>query len=180
MDIPVSPGSTDAPRPQHELEVPGPSCSKTIEDDDAYTTDPLYTSASEVTLGTLDTAPQGSVNANPDSDSELSTCSTFSFSSVKTRTRIIKAPGRYAKATMSTESKLDELHRRMRTFKGPRDPLHASMIRLIDLLSEVDGKLSKTEMRNLMLPMKMNLQDQEAVLNKVYSKYHNICKHLDL
>ena len=119
MDIPVSPGSTDAPRPQHELEVPGPSCSKTIEDDDAYTTDPLYTSASEVTLGTLDTAPQESVNANPDSDSELSTCSTFSLSSVKTRTRIIKAPGRYAKATMSTESKLDELHRRMRTFKGP-------------------------------------------------------------
>ena len=50
----------------HELEVPEPSCSKTIEDDDAYTTDPLYTSASEVTLGNLDTAPQGSVNANPD------------------------------------------------------------------------------------------------------------------
>ena len=75
---------------------------------------------------------------------------------------------------------LDELHRRMRTFKGPRDPMHASMIRLIDLLSKVDGKLSKTEMRNLMLPMKMNLQDQEAVLNKVYSEYHNICKHLDL
>ena len=180
MGIPVSPGSTDAPRPQHELEVPGPSCSKTIEDDDAYTTDPLYTSASEVTLGTLDTAPQGSVNATPDSDSELSTCSTFSLSSGKTRTRIIKAPGRYAKATMSTESKLDELHRRLRTFKGPRDPLHASMIRLIDLLSKVDSKLSKTEMRNLMLPMKINLQDQEAVLNKVYSKYHNICKHLDL
>ena len=30
MDIPVSPGSTDASRPQHELEVRGPSCSKTM------------------------------------------------------------------------------------------------------------------------------------------------------
>ena len=79
----------------------------------------------------------------------------------------------------SNESKLEELHRRMPTFKGPWDPLHASMIRLIDLLSKVDGKLSKLEMRNLMLPMKMILQDQGAVLNKVYSKYH-ICKHLDL
>ena len=166
MDIPASPGSTDAPWPQHELEVPGPSCSKTIEDDHAYTTDPLYTSASEVTLGTSDTAPKRSVNANTDSDSELSTCSTFSFSSVKTRTRIINAPGRYAKARMSSESKLEELHRKMRTFKGPRDPLQASMIRLIDLLSKVDGKLSKSEMRNLVLPMKMNLQDQEAVLNR--------------
>ena len=43
MVIPVSAGSTDEPRPQHELEVLGPSCSKTIEYDDAFTTDPLYT-----------------------------------------------------------------------------------------------------------------------------------------
>ena len=42
----------------HEIEVPGNSRSKTIEDNDAYTTDPLYLLSSEDILGTLDTTPK--------------------------------------------------------------------------------------------------------------------------
>ena len=49
----------------------------------------------------------------------------------------------------------------MRMFKGPREPLHASLIRFFGLLSKVDGKLSKSEIRNLMLPMKMNLKTKK-------------------
>ena len=56
------------------------------------------TSPSENTLETLDTAPQRGVCANTNSNSGLSTCSTFSPSSVKTRTRRITLPGRFVKA----------------------------------------------------------------------------------
>ena len=98
MDTPSKPDPNDARIPQHELEGLRPSCSRTIEDDDAYITVPLNTSPSENTLGTLDTAPQRGVCANTNSNSELSTCSTFSLSSVKTRTQIITVPGKFAEA----------------------------------------------------------------------------------
>ena len=49
----------------------------------------------------------------------------------------------------------------MRMFKGPREPLHASIIRFFGLLSKVDGKMSKSEIRNLMLLMKMNLKTKK-------------------
>ena len=47
------------------------------------------------------------------------------------------------------------------------------------LLGKVDVKLSGSEMRNLMLPMKTYL-DQEAVLNKVYSKPRTISSNWTL
>ena len=97
MDTPSKPDPNDARIPQHELEGLSPLCSRTIEDDDAYITDSVNTSPSENTLGTLVTAPQRGVCANTNSNSWLSTCSTFSPSSVKTRTRIITVPGRFVK-----------------------------------------------------------------------------------
>ena len=166
-----------------QMDTSEPRIPRADEDDDAYTTDPLYTSNSEVTLGTSDTRTISRVNYAEKSSSEESEDSTATLASKTSRgaglstrqTRQMKSK----RQTVGTD-KYENLKKRLLVFKGPKDPLQPSMKRLIDIIVKTNTRLSKKQMRNVMKPLRLNYEDQEHVLNKVYIKYNKLCNEFGI
>ena len=137
-----------------------------------------------MTLGTSDTRSKSRVSYTEKSDSEDSKDSTATLAS-----RLPDLPGpstrpacRINKSKYRTvvTDKYAKLKKRLMMFKGTKDPLHGSMIRLIDIVVKIEDRLTKTEMRNVMKPLKLKYEDQEHVLNKVYPKYNKICNEIGI
>ena len=73
-----------------------------------------------------------------------------------------------------------ELIKRLHYFRGAEDSLRPTVKRVIAIISKERHRLTKNEMRELMKPLRITSREQEAVLEKLYKKNHNLCMKLDL
>ena len=136
------------------------------------------TTADSVTLGTHTTSAE---REDPMSNTESIASSmgtTMSLASLGTpRSRRNKLQiGR----NLSECERWAEMIKRLQNFRGAEDPLRPTMKRVIAIISKERHRLTKNEMRELMKPLRITCREQEAVLEKVYKKYHNLCMKLNL
>ena len=132
-----------------------------------------------VTLGSKDTKSTSTAQNDLNSSSNQSTIVSPMASTVRGSHEIPVSQSHSKFGGVQTD-KWCELHNRLRTFKGAQDPLRPTMKRAINLICKEKTKLSKSDMRIGLQKLKLNKKDEDVVLNKVYTKYHNLVIRIGL